>query len=154
MEENILSPFPDFKLYNDRSIYIGTFLGGPLVAGYFLAENFKRLGQPALARKSWLIAIGATILILAAVVLIPGIGKVPPYIIPLAYTGLAMYFIKKSQGEAIKSHLARGGRLYSAWFGVLGGLIGTAVIIACVVLLELLNIHLAIWGSNPVNAGG
>lgn len=45
MEENVLQPIPTFKLYKDKAIYLGTFIGGPLVAGYLIAENFKQLGQ-------------------------------------------------------------------------------------------------------------
>ncbi|HEY4062146.1 MAG TPA: hypothetical protein VGM30_09610 [Puia sp.] len=153
MEENILVALPDFKLYNNRSIYIGTILGGPFVAGYFAAENFKRLGRPALAKKSWIIAVAATILLIAAVLFIPGIEKVPPYIIPLVYTGLAQYFIMQHQGEAIKSHLANGGKLYSAWRGLLIGLIGAAILVACLFILLSLNPNLTITGSGSTNAG-
>jgi len=34
MEENLLSLPSDSKVYKDRAVYVGTFLGGPLIAGY------------------------------------------------------------------------------------------------------------------------
>ena len=67
MEENIITPIPEYKLYNGRAIYIGTFLGGPLVAGYLAAENFKRFGQPDKVRTAWVVAIIATVVIVGAV---------------------------------------------------------------------------------------
>jgi len=33
------------KIYKAKEIYVGTFLGGPLVAGYTIAENFKIFGE-------------------------------------------------------------------------------------------------------------
>ena len=64
MKENLLSVAPDFKLYKNRTVYIGTLLGGTLVAGYMAAENFKQLGQPEYTKRSWKIAIFTTILVL------------------------------------------------------------------------------------------
>ncbi len=31
------------KIYKDKAIWVGTFLGGPLVAGYFFSKNYKTL---------------------------------------------------------------------------------------------------------------
>ncbi len=30
----------DGKVYTDKMVWVGTFLGGPLVAGYLFASNF------------------------------------------------------------------------------------------------------------------
>ncbi len=40
MEQILDIEKPKPKIYNYRAIGVGTFLGGPLVAGYFIAENF------------------------------------------------------------------------------------------------------------------
>ncbi|MEJ7681282.1 MAG: hypothetical protein WKG06_26225 [Segetibacter sp.] len=74
--KNFLTPPPDFKLYEDKSVYISTFLGGPLAAGYWAAENFKYLGQGGKVQKTWIIAIIATVVIFGGAFLIPGIEKV------------------------------------------------------------------------------
>lgn len=49
------------KIYKDKAIWVGTFLGGPLVAGYFIAENFKVFGEYGKAKKTWIYAILTTI---------------------------------------------------------------------------------------------
>jgi 4-amino-4-deoxy-L-arabinose transferase-like glycosyltransferase len=139
MEENILSSFPDYKLYKDRSIYVGTFLGGPLVAGYLAAENYKKLGQPNKVKNAWIIAILATIAILGALFFLPGVEKIPNYIIPLIYTGIAQFLVQKYQGNAIKAHIAKGGQVYSTWRAVWIGLIGVLVLVAIIAILMLLT---------------
>lgn len=45
MEENILEQVPDFKLHKKVTITICTFLTGPLVAGFLIAENFMQLKE-------------------------------------------------------------------------------------------------------------
>lgn len=138
MEENVLLLSPEFKLYKDRAVYLGTFIGGPLVAGYLIAENYKQLGQQEKAKKTWIIAIIATIIIFGGVFLIPGIEKIPNYLIPLIYTGIASYLVQHFQGKQIKSHVEQGGQLYSIWRAVLAGVIGLAIIIAIIFIVILL----------------
>jgi hypothetical protein len=41
MQEDIFPDIPKNKLYTDESIRIGTLLGGPLIAGYLIAENIN-----------------------------------------------------------------------------------------------------------------
>jgi hypothetical protein len=135
MEENVLTPIPEFKMYSIRSVYIGTFIGGPLIAGYLAAQNFKQMQQPDLVKRSWGIAIAATVLLIAGLLLIPGIQKIPTYIIPLVYTFLARYFVERYQGGAIKLHIERNGLLYSAWRSVWIGLIGSVILIGLLVIL-------------------
>jgi len=137
MEENVLSMPPEFKLYSDRAVYVGTFIGGPLVAGYLAAENFKQLGEQDKVKYAWLIAIAATIIIFAAIFLIPGIENVPRLVIPLAYTLVAQLLIKRYQGDAIKAHIEKGGALYSVWRSVLVGIIGLVILVAIVFVIVL-----------------
>jgi peptidoglycan/LPS O-acetylase OafA/YrhL len=139
MEENVLSLPPDFKIYKERAIYVGTFLGGPLVAGYLAAENFKKLAQPDKARSAWLIAIASTIALVAIVFLIPNIEKIPSYIIPIIYAGLAQYLVQKNQGAAIKLHVEKGGPVFSVWRAAWLGLIGAAVLFGIIFGILLLT---------------
>ena len=62
MEQEIIlnNQIPTEKIYKDKEVWVGTFLGGPLVAGYFIAKNFKVFGEADKARKTWVIAIIAT----------------------------------------------------------------------------------------------
>lgn len=39
------------KIYRDKAIWVGTFLGGPLAAGYLIAENFKAFNDPAKVKR-------------------------------------------------------------------------------------------------------
>jgi hypothetical protein len=144
MEENLISPspdlitpIPDYKLYKDRSVYVGTILGGPLVAGYLAAENFKQLGQPEKVKNAWFIAIIATLVLLGIAFFIPGIQKTPGYIIPLLYSGIAQYLIQRFQGNAIKEHIQQGGQVYSVWRAVWIGLVGLVILAVVVVALIL-----------------
>ena len=63
MEENILEVPPNFKLYTDRSILIATFFGGPLTAGYLIADNYRHLGEKKKFRNTWICTILASFLI-------------------------------------------------------------------------------------------
>ncbi|MDE3236300.1 MAG: hypothetical protein KGO81_10125 [Bacteroidota bacterium] len=140
MEENPQQPQPLFKLYKDKAVYIGTFIGGPLVAGYLAAENFKKLGQIDKAKTSWIISICVTIVIFASVFLIPNMDKIPNYLIPLIYTGIARFLVQKFQGSAIKSHIAASGQTYSTWRAVwigLIGLLGLLLIIFIIILFAM-----------------
>jgi len=139
MEENLLSLPPDFKVYKDRAIYVGTFLGGPLVAGYLSAENFKNLGQQDKVKTAWFISIASTIAIVGIVFLIPNIEKVPSFIIPIIYAGIAQYLVQKTQGPAIKSHIEKGGPVYSVWRAVWIGLIGAAILFTLIFAIILLT---------------
>jgi hypothetical protein len=139
MEENLLSIPPDFKLYKDRAVYVGTFLGGPLVAGYLFAENFKHLGQQDKVKTAWFIAIISTIVIIGIVFFIPNIEKIPSYIIPLILGGIAQFLIQKTQGAAIKSHIEKGGPMYSVWRAVWIGLVGAAILFAIIFGILLLT---------------
>jgi hypothetical protein len=138
MEDNLLLSRPTFKLYKD--IYVGTFLGGPLVAGYLATENCKQLGQTDKVKTIWAIAILATIIIFGGVFLIPNIMKVPIYIIYLIYTGIAQFLIQKFQGEAIKAHIAAGGQTYSVRRVLYIGLVGLVILIAIFFVIILLTI--------------
>lgn len=138
-EENILSSIPQFKLYKDTSISIGTFFGGPLVAGYLAATNFQKLGQPRKAKVSWIISISFTIVMLSAIFMIPEIENVPNYIIPLLYTAITQALVQKYQKAAIEAHIDSGGQMYSAWRAAGIGLLGLALLFIIIILIILVT---------------
>ena len=139
MEENLLTAPPDFKLYKETYVFPATFFGGPLVAGYMAAENFKQLGEKQKVKTTWLVTIIATIVIFGGVFLIPNIEKIPSYLIPLIYTGIAQLIIRRTQGNAIKEHIAKGGQVYSVWRALLIGLIGLGISFAILYGIFLLT---------------
>jgi hypothetical protein len=130
MPEDLLTAPPEFKLYKENAIVGATFLGGPLVAGYLAAENFKQLGQPSKARTAWIIAILSTIAIFGGLLLIPNADKIPSYIIPVTYTIITRFLIRTYQGESITNHLAQGGPTYSGWRAVWIALVGAILLVA------------------------
>ena len=92
-------------------------------------------------KTTWIIAICATILIFGGLFLIPNIEKVPNYIIPLIYTGIAHFLVQKFQGVAIKAHIANGGQIFSTWRAVWIGLVGLFVLIAIIFVVAYLTIQ-------------
>src|SRR6478735_11470748 len=105
METDLFDPIPDVKLYNETSIRIGTFIGGPLITGYLLAENFKKSGQPDKIRTTWLYAIIITILLFLAIFLIPHMDFLPNYVLPIIYSIIASTVLQKYQANFVKSHI-------------------------------------------------
>jgi hypothetical protein len=135
IEENILVAPPDYKLYDDRAVFVGTIIGGPLAAGYLIAENYKSLEERGKVLKTWLFAILATIVIFGVAFLIPTSSSTPGYILPLIYSWFASYLAKWLQGDQIKLHRRNMGELYSRWRAALVGLIGLVITIVIIVLV-------------------
>lgn len=50
-ELTLTEQIPTGKIYKDKTIYIATFLGRPLVAGYLIANNFKVFNEPTKVKK-------------------------------------------------------------------------------------------------------
>ena len=133
MEQQTLDiQIPTEKIYKEREIYIGTFLGGPLVAGYLIAENFKNFNEPEKAKKTWIYAVIATVVIFGGIFLIPDTVKIPNQIIPLVYTGIAYLLVHRFQDIQINSHIDSGGQIYSWWRTIAVGLIGLAITLIAV----------------------
>jgi hypothetical protein len=132
MEENLLTAPANYKLYNERSIVLGSFLGGPLVSTYLIAENFRNLGHINKIRMTWLIGSVVTVVLLVFAFIIPNYIKIPNVVIPAIYTLIAQRIAKHYQGNDIKTHLEAGGQAYSIWRTVLIGLIGLVILLAIV----------------------
>ena len=139
MEESILDSVPEFKLYNETSVRLGTFFGGPLVAGYLIAENFKLLGHHEKVKTTWMYTIVATIVIFGGIFLIPSTAKIPSYVIPIAYAWIASLIVRQTQGNEIKKHIEIGGRLFSAWRVVLISMMGLVITVGILFVLILLT---------------
>ncbi len=127
MEQIIDNPTPTGKIYKDRAIWAGTFLGGPLVAGYLIAENFKVFGDTDKVKKTWIFAIVATVVIFGGIFLVPDIDKIPKHIIPIIYTAIAYVLVQHYQGAKINSHISAGGQLFNWWRAAGIGLVGAII---------------------------
>lgn len=130
---------PTAKIYKDGAFWVATFLGGPLVAGYLLTENFKSFGQPEKVKPTWIITIIATIVIFGAVFMIPENINIPNQIIPITYTAIAFGLFKKYQEEKVTEHIKQGGLIYG-WGKVIGvGLIGLLITIVPIFTFAFLS---------------
>jgi uncharacterized membrane protein YkvI len=132
MEENVLTAPADYKLYNERSIVLGSFLGGPLVSAYLIAENFRNLGQRNKIRMTWIIGVVVMVALLVISFTISNYIKIPNAVIPAIYILIAQRIAKHYQGNDIKTHLEGGGQVYSQWRTALIGLIGLVILLAII----------------------
>ena len=126
------------KIYRDRAIWVGTILGGPLVTGYLISENFKVFNEIGKSKKTWFYAIIGTVLIISGVFLIPEEVEIPNQIIPLIYATVAYFLVKHFQGQNISAYIALGGKTFG-WSRIIGiSLIGFAITFIFVILIFIL----------------
>lgn len=127
MQEDIFPEIPKNKLFTDESIRIATFIGGPLIAGYLIAGNYKQLGELKKVKWTWLCTIIATILIFIIAFFLPSKSSAPLF--PIVYSGGTFYLVRHLQGAGIKAHVAAGGKTWSVWHAVLISLAGLVITI-------------------------
>ncbi len=132
MTESTDATIPKEKVYKESAIWVGTFLGGPLAAGYFFSENFKALGEQQKVKPTWVVTIIAIIIIFGGIFLIPEHITIPNQIIPITYTALAFGIFKRFQEKSINEHVDKGGKIHS-W----GKIIGVAVVGLLVSLIPI-----------------
>ncbi len=113
MEDILDEETPIGKVYKERAFWVGTFLGGPLVAGYLFSENFKALDRYEMVKTTWIITIIVTIVVFGGVFLIPESVNLPNQAIPLAYTFAAGGLFKKHQEAGVLTHLNSGGLFHN-----------------------------------------
>jgi hypothetical protein len=139
MEQSEFNEIPSFKIYRDRAIWAGTFLGGPLVAGYLIAENFKLFNEYQKARITWFITIAVTIAVFGTIFIIPENIKLPNQIFPLIYTGVAYYCVQHYQGTKINEHIESGGEFFRGWRIFWIGLIGLIITAGTLISIGLFS---------------
>lgn len=139
IEKSVFQEIPTEKIYSEKAIRVGTFLGGPIVTGYFMAENFKAFGDFKKARNTWIIAILSTIAVFSLVLSIPDNINIPNIVFPLIYMGIAAYFTKKYQEKKINEHTQNGGEEFNWWRTIGISLLGCIATIAVILGLSFLN---------------
>jgi len=122
---------PKEKIYKNGMIWTGTFLGGPLVTGYMMAENFKAFNEPEKAKKTWIYTIIAIIVILGIIFLFP---DAPNRIFPIAYSATAALLVQLFQEKNIENHISLGGKLYSWWRTIAVSVIGIVVLMIPIII--------------------
>lgn len=143
MEQTPQTDIPTRKIYKENSIWGGTFLGGPLVGIYFLAENFKTFNQPGKAKKTWFLGILFTILLFIGIFSIPENVNIPNQFIPIAYTVMMYVLAKELQAKNIKAHLNTGGSLFNGWRVFAIGITGLVITLIPVLAYALIADNMA-----------
>ncbi|WP_428228515.1 hypothetical protein [Flavobacterium sp.] len=138
-DKSVFEEIPTEKIYTEKAIRIGTFLGGPLVAGYFMAENFKVFNDDEKVKKTWIITILFTLLVFGLIFLIPENINIPNIIFPIIYMGIAGYFTKKYQEKNINEHTQNGGEHYNGWRIAGISFIGCMVTVAILLGISFAN---------------
>lgn len=128
---------PTEKIYKDKAIWVGAFLGGPLTTGYLIAENFKAFNETDKAKKTWMFAIIATIIIFSGVFMLPDNINIPNQVIPLIYAAIAYFLVHHFQGQNISKHIASGGKLFSWWRTIAVSIIGLLITIVPIFAIAL-----------------
>jgi len=123
------------KIYKDQAIRVATFLGGPLVAGYLIAENYKAFNELEKVKMTWVYTVVATVIIFGGVFFIPDSVNIPKIIIPLIYSWVTFYIVQSFQGAQMKTHMEQGGETFSWGRTLLIGLIGAVVTLAPIVII-------------------
>lgn len=83
------------KVYSPVQIWMGTFIGGPFAAMYFLKSNFDILGKPLLSKITIQIGLAASILLLLVLPFLP--ENFPNNIIPIIYFVPVVMVVKQHQ---------------------------------------------------------
>jgi len=108
------------RVFTRKTILIGTLLGGPIIAGIMMSNNYKVFGNKNAANISIIIGILSTLLLFAVAFFIPDdiIDSIPNIIIPCIYTITVGWLLKKYQTEDIEQFIEEGGEKKSAWTAI------------------------------------
>lgn len=137
MSESDLKEKNDSKIYSEKVIYASTFLGGPLVTGYMLAENFKVFNQREKVLPTWIVVVLWTILILTIAYFMPDTAG-SRFLLPLCNAIIAYIGTQHLQGKNIANHIQEAKPKFGWGRSLLTSLIGAIVTIAVALPLLLL----------------
>ncbi|MBU0913150.1 MAG: hypothetical protein KKF22_11475 [Gammaproteobacteria bacterium] len=98
------------EFFTPKQVYLGSFLGGPFAAAYYVSENFRSMGKAELAKLSIVISVVVSIALFVLVYQLP--ENFPYTIIPIAYSGLAASVtwklqVTKEEIDAVESYSFR-----------------------------------------------
>lgn len=137
-QESIFQELPTGKLFKARSIYIATFLGGPLVAGYLISSNYRFLNEQQNAIKTWIFTFIGIVFILFFSYLFNynSSHKIPALLLPLIYSIITYNIVNLVQREKIQAHISKGGQFHSLSRIVIVTIIGLAITLVGLLIIE------------------
>lgn len=110
---------PAYRLYDVWAVMIAAFFGGPLAATILMASNYRKLGQGNNGLLALLLGAAASV----GVIYIAVKTTANPAIAEVVLLVCTILAAKQLQEDAIKTHVAWGGQLYSK-----GRAIGIAIV--------------------------
>lgn len=125
------------KLHSSLSIAIGSFIGGPLAAGFLIGENYRMLDEPKKASTSMIVSIMATIILIVLAILIPYDNNSIGIIMSFIYAIIAHNITESKQGEILTKHKYFGNLFFSVWNAIGVGIVAMIMLIAFLFLLAL-----------------
>ncbi|MBJ2125022.1 MULTISPECIES: hypothetical protein [unclassified Flavobacterium] len=135
VEKSVFEEIPTEKIYSKKAISTATFFGGPLVAGYCIAENFKTFNDLEKARNTWIITAICTIVIIGISFSLP--ENFPKIVFPVIYSFIASYIIQTYQEENIQKHNDNGGDTYGGWRVTLITLLGFLILFGLIMAIAV-----------------
>jgi hypothetical protein len=135
-EENKVVPMG--RIFTDRKLWLGSMLGGPLIAGYIIYKNYQVFNESKKAKTVIFVTILCTIFIFFGIFSLPDNINIPNQLIPFLYTGIAWGFLKKYQGNRIEEHINSGGELIGWGKTLIVSILGLVVTIIPIFLLLLI----------------
>lgn len=125
----------EIQLYSSRAIAGATYLGGPLAAGYMIAENFRVLNQPSQGKTALILGIISTLLLFIVLISLPEhvINRIPNALIPVVYTAIIWSIVEQKQGKILADHKKNGNAFYSGWRAAGIGFVSLLILSACII---------------------
>lgn len=133
---------PFGKVFTGKAIRNSVFFGGPLVAGYMMAKNFKTVGESHKMSTAWLGVIGYTIAFMALNMTVLADINIPGIAFSVMNAFIAWQVFKSYQMPMVKNHVDQGGETESIGHAVV------AVILSVIATaLPIVIYFLAVDGS-------
>lgn len=114
MEEIIDYEAPKLKVYKVNAMWLATFLGGPLAAGYIFTQNYKAMGEARLARISLTITLVVSSLLFSIALFVPEGSILSSRFLPILTVVVAQSLCKRLQGAKLESY-ATDSSTYFGW---------------------------------------
>ena len=132
------------RLYTPAQIAGGTFFGTLAAPIWMLAANYRQLGRPDAAWRTWAIGMAVMTAFLTTVTLLP--LSVPGLVIGIVQVIVVLPIARTLQGAAIDNHFQNGGGHYSNW-----RVAGISLLAAALVLGALFLLFSAVYMTVPDN---
>lgn len=125
------APAPKYKLFDSNAVVLATLFGTPAAGGSLMALNYRRLGQGAKA------AMTLIVMVVIAILAILITWNLPRGVTTMVGLGLLLgtrWSAQRLQGQVVKDHANRGGRLGSKGGAFGFGLAVFGAIVICVLI--------------------